>query len=60
MGEKGIDSLWEKLLHVIHEANESLLVNEVTFWVLAGLYGIIALGALCVYVCICVCMCVSV
>ena len=37
-------SAWSDFVHFLNEEDKSVEVNEVTFWILAGLYGVIALG----------------
>lgn len=39
-------SPWSDFIHFLNEEDKKVEVNEITFWVLAGLYGIIALVAL--------------
>lgn len=41
----GAASAWKHFLELLNEADASVLVNNVTFWILAGLYGMIALAA---------------
>ena len=41
----GAASAWKHFLELLNEADASVLVNDVTFWILAGLYGMIALAA---------------
>ena len=42
----GAAAAWKRFLELLKEADASVLVNDVTFWILSGLYGLIALAAL--------------